>query len=152
MNPCKKCGSSRRGKHGDCLDCKKLDANKRYYKNHERLKQAQRDYNKSEKGIISRIKRQRQMPGWIRFKHNLKACFGITVEEYAWMAHRQDFKCACCRCNLMFDKHTHVDHCHETGTVRGLLCHHCNTSIGLLGENTETLRSLIAYLETHNAD
>ena len=36
----------------------------------------------------------------------------------------------------------HVDHCHETGAVRGILCHHCNVGIGKAKDNIETLRAL----------
>lgn len=40
-----------------------------------------------------------------------------------------------------------VDHCHTTGTVRGLLCHNCNRALGLMQDNTETLKSAVRYLE-----
>lgn len=42
-----------------------------------------------------------------------------------------------------------VDHCHENGHVRGLLCSSCNTAIGLLRDDPAILRSAIAYLEKH---
>jgi hypothetical protein len=41
----------------------------------------------------------------------------------------------------------HVDHCHETGKIRGLLCHSCNTGIGKLGDNLEGLQKAVSYLE-----
>lgn len=44
-----------------------------------------------------------------------------------------------------------VDHCHDTGLVRGLLCVECNTGIGKLREDTAILRSAIRYLETNAA-
>lgn len=40
----------------------------------------------------------------------------------------------------------HIDHDHETGQLRGLLCHGCNTAIGLLGDDTDRLRRAIDYL------
>ena len=41
----------------------------------------------------------------------------------------------------------HVDHCHQTGRVRGVLCFNCNSAIGKLGDDPDTLRRAIAYLE-----
>jgi len=43
-----------------------------------------------------------------------------------------------------------VDHCHETGKVRGLLCSHCNRAIGLLGDSCAILASAITYLEANS--
>ena len=40
-----------------------------------------------------------------------------------------------------------VDHCHETGRIRGLLCDKCNRGIGLLGDSLKNLKSAISYLE-----
>jgi hypothetical protein len=39
-----------------------------------------------------------------------------------------------------------VDHCHETGKIRGLLCHNCNVAIGHLGDNLSTMQNAISYL------
>lgn len=41
----------------------------------------------------------------------------------------------------------HVDHRHETGRVRGVLCFNCNSAIGTLGDDPDTFRRAIAYLE-----
>lgn len=40
-----------------------------------------------------------------------------------------------------------IDHCHETGLVRGALCHRCNVALGFAGDSVSTLRSLTRYLE-----
>lgn len=40
----------------------------------------------------------------------------------------------------------HIDHCHSTGVVRGLLCHHCNLMLGNAHDDTSTLQKAIAYL------
>lgn len=40
-----------------------------------------------------------------------------------------------------------VDHCHDTGKIRGLLCHNCNRALGLLKDSVHTLESAIDYLE-----
>jgi hypothetical protein len=41
----------------------------------------------------------------------------------------------------------HVDHCHETGRVRGVLCFNCNAAVGQLGDDPGSPRRAIAYLE-----
>ena len=42
-----------------------------------------------------------------------------------------------------------IDHCHDSGKVRGLLCSNCNTALGLLKEDVERMKSMIRYIETH---
>ncbi|MFJ9597857.1 endonuclease VII domain-containing protein [Streptomyces virginiae] len=43
----------------------------------------------------------------------------------------------------------HVDHCHKTGRVRGVLCFNCNTAIGKLGDDPDAARRVVSYLEGH---
>lgn len=45
----------------------------------------------------------------------------------------------------------HVDHNHDTGKVRGLLCGKCNRSIGVLGDSVQILRNAVKYLEHYEA-
>ncbi|WP_442942261.1 endonuclease VII domain-containing protein [Nonomuraea sp. NBC_00507] len=54
---------------------------------------------------------------------------------------------ACAACRRVTDQNLHVDHCHTTGKVRGLLCVGCNTALGLLAEDSERIRGLLGYLE-----
>ena len=43
-----------------------------------------------------------------------------------------------------------IDHNHSTGAIRDVLCGACNQAIGMVSENTDTLRNLAQYLENHN--
>lgn len=70
--------------------------------------------------------------------------YGITPEEYAALLERQDNACAICR--VPFTGEPHVDHAHENGQVRGLLCMGCNTSIGKLGDNIQGILRVAVYL------
>ena len=45
-----------------------------------------------------------------------------------------------------YQRRMHIDHCHDTGAVRGLLCHGCNTGIGSLNDDIELLQRAIDYL------
>lgn len=78
--------------------------------------------------------------------------YGITIKQYELMAKKQKEVCAICsqpETLKRYDKITHlaVDHCHKTGSVRGLLCNNCNRAIGLLKNNPKLLRKAAKYLE-----
>lgn len=86
-------------------------------------------------------------------KFNLAKNYGLTVEEYNAMLRRQGGVCAVCgkdepaehgRTGKQF--RLAVDHCHETGAVRGLLCQKCNRAIGLFGDDPILIRKAISYL------
>jgi hypothetical protein len=70
--------------------------------------------------------------------------YGIDEEQYKNMVLSQNNICAIC--NNTSNKTLHVDHDHVTGKVRGLLCYSCNTGIGLLKEDINTLTRAIEYL------
>lgn len=79
----------------------------------------------------------------------LKRSFGMTVERYNEILRKQDGLCAICRRPPQGrKKRLSVDHCHETGAIRGLLCDHCNRGLGLIGDNIEGLSRAIAYLRS----
>lgn len=72
--------------------------------------------------------------------------YGITVADRERMMKDQAMRCVGCGTSL--HKATpHVDHCHTTGRVRGVLCRGCNHALGNVLDNPETLRRLAEYLE-----
>jgi len=83
-----------------------------------------------------------------------KRTYGITFEEYQEMVVKQNNCCAICMVpETRLDHRTnkpqqlHVDHCHKTGKVRGLLCSRCNTGLGKFEENILLFESCIKYLQ-----
>ena len=70
--------------------------------------------------------------------------YGLSIEDYNKMLLLQKNKCAICQSE--FIKTPHVDHCHDTGKVRGLLCKVCNVSLGGFNK-PQILKSAIEYLE-----
>lgn len=81
-------------------------------------------------------------------ERHLMSHYGITTDEYNDMFRKQLGRCAICGAHQSECKRAlSVDHDHETGKVRGLLCQKCNTAIGLLGDNAELTRRATLYLE-----
>ena len=79
-------------------------------------------------------------------RNNLKQRYGITVEQFDDMLAGQGARCACCGAPKPGGKGWQVDHCHDSGEIRGILCHGCNTGIGLLGDKLETVWQAMLYL------
>ena len=87
---------------------------------------------------------------WLKVKEtkpHLKVIYGITLEEYSLMFEKQEGCCLGCKKHRSILKtDLCVDHCHTTGKVRGLLCNKCNTALGMIEDNKDTLLNLITYL------
>ena len=82
------------------------------------------------------------------FARGLKRFYGITVEQYLKMLHDQNGCCACCgKHESFFKRRLHVDHDHDSGQVRALLCTECNPGIGYFKHSIERLEMAIRYLE-----
>ena len=83
---------------------------------------------------------------------NLLRCYGMTLEEYEERLIKQEGVCAICKLpdgSIKNDKWQplYVDHNHVTGSIRGLLCHNCNVSLGLFNDDVSLLKNAIVYLE-----
>ena len=81
-------------------------------------------------------------------KYNIKAKYGLTMEQVNSMKTLQNHKCAICEDHFDNEYKTQIDHCHQTGKVRGLLCINCNWLLGKSQDNPELLRKAANYLET----
>ena len=84
--------------------------------------------------------------------NKLKRIYGLTMQEFNDMLEEQDNKCAICGKQHLAVATLCVDHNHETGHVRGLLCNQCNTSLGLLKDNISFLAGAIIYLNERDND
>ncbi|WP_329405403.1 endonuclease VII domain-containing protein [Nocardia vinacea] len=77
--------------------------------------------------------------------------YGITAEQYQQMFADQAGLCAICGHPPSDGEVLAVDHCHTGLQVRGLLCHGCNTGIGLMRSDPATLIRAASYLALHAA-
>jgi len=80
---------------------------------------------------------------------HLRRKYGIGVVDMDVIIELQGGSCAICRGTDPRRKNGTwtVDHDHRTGKVRGIVCHPCNAAMGMVDDNTETLRRMIDYLE-----
>lgn len=86
-------------------------------------------------------------------RHKLMQNYGITIEERDALLTAQGGGCAVCGAREPAQQRDwHVDHCHTSKCVRGILCHHCNTMLGLARDNPSILAQAITYLEKHNGE
>jgi hypothetical protein len=82
--------------------------------------------------------------------NNLKYVTGVSKETYEDVLSEQNSVCAICgRPNVNPKRNLSVDHCHESGFVRGLLCTKCNFGLGYFDDNPEILRNAIDYLSNN---
>ena len=134
MKTCRKCNETKDlelfptdkrnsdGRRGQCLECKREDARAYSKKNYKYDKAKDKDA-------------------------KLKRAYGISYDTYLNMRDEQDGKCAICgKYEEASKRQFAVDHCHDTGKVRGLLCSNCNTGIGNLNDDINMLNKAIEYL------
>ncbi len=124
------------GRHYSCRECTNKQKMESYFKNHEASKKKQREDRKKNPDKQARYSQQKRLKK-----------YGITSEEVNIMRIQQNGLCAICQTQLTSGKQgEHVDHDHETGIVRALLCGSCNCMIGYAKENIDILISGATYL------
>ncbi len=115
------------GVHGTCKKCHSIYAKKR------------RDENQLNP-ILREQERQRSRDKMFRHR------YGLTTDDYNQRVISQGNLCGVCTKAPKTSRHLVVDHCHETGKIRGLLCDGCNVAIAIL-DNKELLVKALAYLK-----
>lgn len=82
-----------------------------------------------------------------RYEKHLKSAYGLTPQDYQDLLDKHKHKCAICgRAENIINDKLYVDHCHDTGIVRGVLCYYCNTLLGMAFDNESILTSAVDYL------
>ena len=86
-------------------------------------------------------------------ERNREYLYGLSKIEHQSMRENQLFSCLICKEKEEdLKRGLFVDHCHTTGKVRGLLCHSCNTLLGMAKDDTKTLQNAIQYLNKANKE
>jgi hypothetical protein len=83
-------------------------------------------------------------------RNTLSYLYGLTLKDYSALEEKQGGACAICGATDTGYRNTLnlvIDHCHETGVVRGLLCHHCNRGLGHFRDSEEVMIKAIQYIK-----
>lgn len=110
--------------------------------NHERVRAQNAEWIRNNRGRFRELCRG----------GHLQRKYGITTAQWETLFDAQGRRCANleCRADAPGSKSGwHVDHCHITGEIRGILCHHCNTGLGSFRDDPALLRGAADYLEKH---
>lgn len=126
----------------------------RYVRNREKILEKRRAYYaKNRDALIEQRRKYRAANSEkIRAKEKLrwrKKKYGITHAEFLSLLESQGGVCAICKLPALGRGGRNafcVDHCHKTGSVRGILCSNCNSAIGLLFDDASVVASAAAYL------
>jgi len=121
---------------GQCFACLSASNERRYRSNPSEFKKRSQEWRKKNPEKYARSNKSSRY----------KKVYGVTIDQVEAMAEAQGNACPACDCSFE-ERVPHIDHCHATGKVRGLLCGPCNQALGLTKDNPETLRRLAAYLE-----
>ena len=121
----------RKYRASQCKPCAAKKANEKYHRLTEEQKK---------EIVVSRRKYNRS--------YKLMSLYGLTDEAYERMFIDQDGKCYLCHRDFE-DTQAYIDHDHDTGKVRKLLCRNCNTTLGIVNEDINRLMEMIIYIEDH---
>jgi hypothetical protein len=139
------------------------EADKRWYdRNQKRKCDMLKEWRKEnpDKALEQKIKYRSKKP-WRRItasklaanpdfhrENYYKQEYGITLAQFKEILAEQNGKCYICEKDVTTKKtEAHLDHCHNTGKIRAILCRACNTGIGMLGDNAILLRKAAEYLD-----
>lgn len=163
LKPCSKCGQlkplnefykasgTKDGHRGECIACAKVIRREWYDANRDKAFESARRWNERNPERVAAYREEyRNRPERKRAMRDLyyRRTFGITADDVDALIEKQGGVCTICGRTPERLASWHVDHCHETGVVRGILCIDCNQGIGKFHEDPERLRAAADYLES----
>jgi hypothetical protein len=161
LKACSKCGElkplqdyykaagTRDGHRGECIHCAKVIRRQWYEANHAKAVDAAKRWQaRNPQKHASYQQEYRNRPERKRAMRDMyyRRTFGITADDVDALIEKQGGVCVICGRTPERLASWHVDHCHETGVVRGILCIDCNQGIGKFHEDPQRLRAAADYL------
>ena len=135
--------------HKFCPKCEKMLLRSEFYKDSAR-KEGITAYCKPCKTLVNQSWRDTNPKEYKKsqLRQRRKREYGLSDEDMLKMLEKQLYKCEICHIDINWN--CHVDHSHENGKVRGLLCGSCNTGLGMMKDDIKILQSAIDYLTNAN--
>lgn len=131
--------SLRRKKGGACVECSKEWGKQYKLDNRNKIQQYNNEYDNTH------INQRRE--------RYLLRTYGITLQHYYEIYQYYNGCCVICEKPLeLFSHQTHIDHDHEDGSIRGILCENCNRGLGMFKDSTNLLLRAINYLKGEYCD
>ncbi|NEB70312.1 hypothetical protein G3I39_25125 [Streptomyces fulvissimus] len=142
---CKTCGETKpleafykkadclHGRTTNCIDCHKVTRKAQYWADPERYRAYSSTWIRENPEKAKRMSRAAM----------LKYKYGLSLDEYEAMVEEQEGRCLICRTRADLV----VDHCHERGHLRGLICQPCNVGLGSFRDDPVVMRRAAAFIE-----
>lgn len=116
----------------------------------DRKRQYMNEYRAANRERSREISREHYRRNKIRRRsQNRQSKYGVSDAVRDLVFADQGHCCGVCGSSQPGPKDWSIDHCHATGKFRGVLCHSCNTGLGLFYDSVQSLEAAIAYLKKH---
>lgn len=140
---------ARDGHRGECKACNQAVKRERYLANREQFIEKARRWQLENPKRVREYRKERNARPEVKRRQRdayYKRTYGITADEVDAMFADQNGQCAICRQTPERLAQMHVDHDHELGHLRGLLCSSCNQGLGQFGDDPALLLRAVVYL------
>ena len=130
-----------------CISCDRQRQIDYRSKRVERVRELGRKYAKN------KTAKQKSRIKYLKYLNNILNKYKINEVNLRGLMDKQRGCCSICKCSLVFPYTTKtfsIDHCHDTGEVRGLLCNECNLGLGKFKESIDLLQNALSYLRSND--
>jgi len=131
----------------DILDKRKYE----YNRNSEKYKEKTKKWSEENQEAVKKYRREYYLKNKSKSQElHLKNTYNLTIDDYNKIFDEQKGCCKICEKHQSeFKAKLAVDHCHQTGKIRGLLCNNCNRGLGHLKDSVLLLKKAIKYIKNN---
>jgi hypothetical protein len=132
-----------------CSQCKTLKEKAEFHRNASQKGGLQSTCKSCSKARVAAYKSANPVTREKARGYSIKWKYGLSQEGVNTILQTQKNRCPICL-DVLNHSRMHVDHCHRSNKIRGLLCFNCNLALGHLKDNEETAARASSYLKRHN--